>query len=142
MRVVLDTNVFVSGAFFGGVPGRILAAWAAGRVLLVLSPGILAEYKRVGDELGAQYPERTVAFEPFLTLLAMTATIVDAPPLSERVGTDPDDEQFLAAALASDTRLVVSGDKNLVRVSGWRDILVVTPRRFCDEYLAREQSGT
>lgn len=47
MNVVLDTNVFVSGVFFGGIPGRILAAWAVGDVYLVLSPDILVEYERV-----------------------------------------------------------------------------------------------
>ena len=31
MRIVVDTNVLMSGIFFGGVPGRILAAWREGR---------------------------------------------------------------------------------------------------------------
>ena len=48
MRIVLDTNVFVSAAFFGGVPGRILEAWRDGRLQLVLSAAILDEYQRVG----------------------------------------------------------------------------------------------
>ena len=38
MKVVLDTNVLVSGIFFAGVPGHILEAWAAARFELVLSP--------------------------------------------------------------------------------------------------------
>ena len=40
-RVVLDTNVVLSGIFFGGVPGRILDAWQVGHLTLVLSPAIL-----------------------------------------------------------------------------------------------------
>jgi predicted nucleic acid-binding protein len=71
----------------------------------------------------------------------MTATIVDAPPLPERVGVDPNDEMFLAAALASDTPIVVSGDKGLLQVSGWRGIMVVTPRHFHDAYLAMNSRG-
>jgi putative PIN family toxin of toxin-antitoxin system len=138
VNVVLDTNVFVSGVFFAGVPGRIVSAWASGQITLVLSPDILAEYHRVGQEIGVAYPERAAAFEPFVALLAMTATIVDAPPLPERVGDDPDDEMFLAAALASDTPIVVSGDKGLLQVSGWRGIIVRTPRQFHDEYLASD----
>lgn len=55
MRIVLDTNVFVSAVFFGGVPGRILEAWRDGRLQLVLSAGILDEYQRVGQALSAQY---------------------------------------------------------------------------------------
>jgi uncharacterized protein len=54
VRVVVDTNVVMSGIFFGGVPGRLLEAWTVGRVELVLSPAILHEYRRVGAELAAK----------------------------------------------------------------------------------------
>ena len=135
MRVVVDTNVLVSGIFFGGVPGRILSAWAAGKVSLVLSPDILEEYRRVGQELGVQYPDLEVALEPILALVAMSATIVDAPRLEVPVSEDPADDMFLAAALASRTRLIVSGDKHLLRVSGWRGITVLTPRQFLDQHV-------
>ena len=135
MRVVLDTNVLVSGVFFGGVPGRILSAWAAGKMFLVLSPAILAEYRRVGHELGIQYPDLNATFEPLLALIAMNAMIVDAPPLAGPVSDDPADDMFLAAALASATRLIVSGDKDLLRVSGWRGTMVLTPRQLLDQHL-------
>jgi putative PIN family toxin of toxin-antitoxin system len=136
VKVVLDTNVLVSGVFFGGVPGRILSAWAAGKVVLVLSPVILEEYRRVGHELGLQYPDLNTTFERVLTLIAMNAMIVDAPPLTGPVSEDPADDMFLAAALASQTRLIVSGDQDLLRVSGWRGIDVLTPRQFLDQQLS------
>lgn len=44
MRVVLDTNVLVSGVFFAGLPGLILKAWRDGRFELVLSEEIIEEY--------------------------------------------------------------------------------------------------
>ena len=43
MKVVLDTNVFVSGVFFGGLPHKILEAWRDGKIQLLLSPAILEE---------------------------------------------------------------------------------------------------
>lgn len=138
MKVVLDTNVVVSAVFFGGVPGRILSAWSAGTLALVLSPAILEEYRRVGYELGRQRPDVNETFEPLLALIAMNAMIVDAPPLVDRVSEDPDDDMFLAAAVASQTQLIVSGDRHLVRVSGWRGIDVLTPRQFVDRCLVRE----
>lgn len=88
-----------------------LSAWAAGKVSLVLSPDILEEYPRVGQELGVQYPDLEVALEPILALLAMSATIVDAPRLEVPVSEDPADDMFPAAALASRAQLIVSGDK-------------------------------
>jgi putative PIN family toxin of toxin-antitoxin system len=136
VRVVLDTNVVVSGIFFGGVPGQILSAWVAGELLLMLSPGILDEYRRVGYELGIRHPEVTASFEAVLSLIAMNAMIVDATPLDEPVSADSDDDMFLAAALASKTRIVVSGDQDLLRASGWRGIVVLTPRQFQNHYLS------
>jgi hypothetical protein len=57
MRVVLDTNVFISGVFFGGPPHQILKAWRDGEVQLVVSAQILDEYQRVGHTLGEQFPD-------------------------------------------------------------------------------------
>ncbi|MBI5782342.1 MAG: PIN domain-containing protein [Gammaproteobacteria bacterium] len=56
MRVILDTNVLMSAVFFGGIPGRLLSAWAAKRFTLVLSLDIFDEYRRVGRELARRYP--------------------------------------------------------------------------------------
>lgn len=135
MRVVLDTNVVVSGVFFGGTPGKVLTAWAAGRFALVLSPAILDEYRRVGQDLGRRHPSLAATFEPLLTLVALNATIVDAPALSDPVSADPDDDMFLEAALASHASIIVSGDRDLLDVSGWHDIVVLSPRQFLDQYL-------
>ena len=134
MRVILDTNVFVSGVFFGGPPGRILDAWRDGRVQPVLSAEILEEYRRVGQVLGGQCPG--VDLEPFLALLAVHADFVDTPTLSEPVSSDPDDDKFLACAVAAGVTVIVSGDKDLVEQSGWRGVHILRPRRFVDEYLA------
>lgn len=135
MRVVLDTNVVVSGVFFGGIPGRVLTAWTSGQFALVLSPAILDEYRRVGQELGRRHPALSATFEPLLTLVALNATIVDAPALSDPVSVDPDDDKFLAAALAAHAAIIVSGDRDLLDVSGWHDIAVLSPRQFLDQYL-------
>jgi putative PIN family toxin of toxin-antitoxin system len=133
VRIILDTNVFVSGVFFGGPPGQILEAWRDARVRLVLSAEILKEYKRVGETLTSEYPG--VDLEPFLTLLALYADVVPAPALETPVASDPDDDKFLACALAAGVNVIVSGDKDLVEQSGWGGIKVLRPRQFVDEYL-------
>jgi predicted nucleic acid-binding protein len=51
MNVILDTNVSVSGVFFGGPPFRILQAWHDHKIHLVVSLEILDEYQRVADVL-------------------------------------------------------------------------------------------
>ncbi len=134
MKVVIDTNVLVSGVFFGGVPGRILSAWREGEVTLVVSPAILDEYRRVGWELATQY--EGASLQPLLALIAVHGEVVLTGALSERVCVDPDDDKFLACALASNARVVISGDKALLNVSGWKGIAVVSPRAFVERYLS------
>jgi predicted nucleic acid-binding protein len=58
VRVVLDTNVVVSGAFFGGPPRAVLDAWLDGRLHVVLTPMILDEYLRVCDRFARLVPCR------------------------------------------------------------------------------------
>lgn len=128
MNVVLDTNVVVAGVFFSGPPATILGAWRDGRITLVVSPPIMDEYRRVMHELAAQFP--AIDPGPPLELLVVNTRLVEAPPLPETVCTDPTDDMFLACAIAGDSHVVVSGDKALLRTSGYRGIEVVTPRAF------------
>ena len=135
MKVVIDTNVLISGLYFGGVPARVLTAWTDGRGLLVVSPEILHEYRRVGLELAKGRAPLVAALDALLAIVAVHAAVIKAPALTAPVSEDPDDDKFLAAAAASGAAVIVSGDKHLLRVSGWRDVVVLTPRQFVDRYL-------
>lgn len=90
MRVVVDTNVLMSGVFFGGVPGRILEAWRDGKLTLVVPPPVLEEYHRVGAVLAAQY--QGVDLSPILALLTVHVDVVQPAALPEPLCDDPDDD--------------------------------------------------
>ena len=133
MKVVLDTNVFISGVFFSGPPNKILKGWRDGRFTLVLSPEILEEYQRVAEALSKKYPP--VDMTELLELIVVEADMIQAGPLKEPVSADPDDDKFIACALASGARLIVSGDKHLLDVDGYGGIEVLKPRAFVDRHL-------
>lgn len=133
MKVILDTNVFVSGIFFSGPPYKILEAWREKRVTLVVSPAILDEYRRVAEDLADKFPG--VDIEPVLELLAIHALLVDAPDLPDQVCTDADDDMFLACAIASGANIITSGDKALLRTSGYAGIQVIPPSTFVSKFL-------
>ena len=73
MRVILDTNVFVSGVFFAGPPYRILEAWRDGKLQRVVSQEILEEYQRVGETLAEQLPG--INLQPIIDLVTTNAEI-------------------------------------------------------------------
>ena len=76
MKVVIDTNVFVSGVFFTGPPYQILEAWRNGKIQIVLSPEILEEYQRVGEELAKRF--KVVDLYPILDLLTTKGLLINA----------------------------------------------------------------
>ena len=133
MKVVIDTNVFISGVFFSGPPYQILKAWRDGNLQFVLSLEILDEYYRVGDELSTQFPETDL--NPIIELITIKAELVEAQHLNEAVCDDPDDDKFFACAIAGGAGLIISGDKHLLKMSGYQGIKVVSPRQFVDEIL-------
>ena len=129
MKVVVDTNVVISGVFFGGMPSRVLEAWRDGKFDLVVSREVLEEYRRVGEPLETQFTAVTLA--PFLALLVMNAEIVEAPGLSDQVSRDRDDDKFIACALAANCQTIISGDKDLLE----EGLKVVAPREFLESVL-------
>lgn len=125
MRVVLDTNVLISGIFWGGLPARLLRAWQDGEFEIVLSPAILDEYRRVGREIGRRFP--SIDLDPILDALAIGAHVVPDFDLPQQVCSDPDDDKFIAAAIAGRAGFLVSGDRALLQVVKYGGVQIVTP---------------
>jgi putative PIN family toxin of toxin-antitoxin system len=133
LRVVLDTNVLISGAFYTGPPLQILQSCIKGEFQLVLSPEILVEYRRVGEEFSRE--SSNPDFERLLGLLVAQALIVETPALDQPVCRDPDDDKFVACALAVGADVIVSGDKHLLNISSKLTVRVMRPKEFVDRYL-------
>jgi putative PIN family toxin of toxin-antitoxin system len=129
MRIVLDTNVFIS-SFFGGNPRTIIDLWKNGRLTLCLSQEIFDEYIEVLRRLGL---DNTTEMEELLKLFAGGFHIVFTIKTPEiHVVSDPDDDKFIACALALKAGYVVSGDKAFIAVRQYKGIRIVTPREFLE----------
>jgi len=100
---------------------------------MVLSPEILTEYRRVGESFSTKHPNPV--FEEMLRLLINQALIVDAPDLQKQLCRDPDDDKFIACALAVGAEVIVSGDNDILSLSDRLSITVMSPRDFVDKYL-------
>jgi len=133
VKIVINTNVFVSGVFFSGPPFQILRAWKDQELQIVVSLEILDEYYRVGEELSSQFPETDL--NPAFELVATKAELIEPAILDDAICDDSDDDKFFACAIAGNTNLIISGDKHLLKMSGYKGIKVVGPRQFVDEYL-------
>ena len=133
MKIILDTNVFISGIFFSGPPSQILKAWQNSRLQIVLSQEILNEYQRVAESLAAKFP--TIDILPIIELITIHGQLIDTEGFDVSVCDDPDDNKFMECAIAGNSEIIISGDKHLLKVSGYQGITVLKPREFVDRYL-------
>jgi len=74
--------------------------------------------------------------DDFISLAVENSTIYPDINLPEAISSDPDDDKFIACALSADTNIIVSGDSDLLTVSGFQKIEVKKPKTFVDEYLS------
>jgi putative toxin-antitoxin system toxin component, PIN family len=134
MKVILDTNVLVSGIFFKGPPYRIFQIWKKGHIDIVISHEILEEYRRVIQDVSTQFPHIDISnlFEMITLKAHFTLSLASHPQICD----DPDDDKFFSAALASKTSIIISGDKHLLDKSGFSGIIVLKPRKFLDLYFS------
>ena len=121
------------GFFSRGPPYRILQAWRDGRVRLIISSDILDEYTRVSKILAKQFP--SVELQPFIDLVTATAEMVPSVWFAEPLCDDPADDMFIACALTAKCKIIISGDKHLLKMSGFHKIEILSPRAFVDKYL-------
>jgi putative PIN family toxin of toxin-antitoxin system len=136
MKIVLDTNVLISGIFFKGPPYQILDAWRNGRLTLIVSPEILLEYQRVANILKHKYSK--IDIHPILELIMRNAKFITSNKIDEQVTDDPDDEKFIECAITGNVSIIISGDNHLLKVSGYAGIQVLKPKDFVVEYLKDE----
>jgi len=133
IKVVIDTNVFVS-SFFGGNPRKIIDLWKMGKLVLCLSSKIIDEYVEVLRRLGLQGEDE---LEELLSLFAEgfnNIYMASTPSLSV-VRDDPDDNKFIECAVAAKARYVISGDRHLKAIEKYMGIKIVSPKDFLKEYM-------
>ena len=133
MRVVVDTNVLVSGLLYGGLPGEVVDSAKHGLVTLCVTESTVKELKAT---LG--YPKferhRQLLSEPIEIVLKNLLGRADFVPelldMPDVIQIDPDDTMFLACALTAEAECIISGDKHLLDLKNFVGIPIHTPRQF------------
>ena len=133
LRVVLDTNVLLSGiAYPASVPGKILAAWRHGSVEVLLSAYILDELRRVLPRLAHRHGLTLAEIDDLVDVLSIQAEVIEPLPGVEPELRDVDDQPVLGTLLAarktSGVDYLITGDKDLLAMA--ERYPIVAPAKF------------
>ena len=132
MNIVVDTNVLISGVFFGGFPGKVLSSIVNDQVTAFATTEIISEYEEVVQEMISRHQGK---LNRNILLPLINAMEIIEPVSKVNVCRDPDDDKFIGCAKDSRALYIVSGDKDLLVLEHYENIQIVTAREFCEKYL-------
>jgi putative PIN family toxin of toxin-antitoxin system len=130
LKVVIDTNVFIS-SFFGGIPREIINYWKNGKITLCLSQKIIEEYIEVLNKLGLK-DKNEIQNLTKLFAESYNSIFTAKTPSLKVVEEDPDDNKFIECAVALESKIIISGDKHLKNIKKYIDIEIVSPKEFIE----------
>jgi putative PIN family toxin of toxin-antitoxin system len=133
MRVVIDTNIFISGFRTDGNPKLVLDLAFARQFVLVINESILGELKRI---LPRKLKWSTSMTEAAIEGIVQIAEIVSGD-LRVKACIDPDDDRILEAAIAGRAECIVTGDGDLLRMKRYEAVEILTAREFLERFPSR-----
>lgn len=132
LRIVIDTNIFVSGVIsIGTPPKRLLRSWQAGQFDLVTCSHSIDELDDVlqRPHILTKYaidPDRETLIEHIKGL----AIFVSGTTLTGVVRDDPKDDMFVSCAVEGNAKYIVTGDKHLLKLKRYHKIRIITVAHF------------
>ena len=129
MRVVLDTNIVVSGLLWKAAPRQVLDAAREQRITLYTSSVLLDELAGVlsREHLASVIAANQASPDFLMQRYAMLAQLVIPASIGRVVPKDIDDDAIIACALAASAELIVSGDAHLLNLKRDQGIDIVNP---------------
>ncbi len=126
MKIVLDTNVLVSGIFWGGLPKKIIELAIEKSISLYATESIVREYFRIIDKIGKK--DLSLSNEWKMLLLDLI-TIIESNE-SIKICRDPYDDMFIECAVSCGASYIVSGDDDLLSLEKFNEIEIVTAKSY------------
>lgn len=120
MKVVLDTNIFVSGIFWKGDSNRIILCWKNNKFTLVTSMDTIYELIRILNDFKIKMPEEMIS--EWVGLIIRKSLVVEIIERIEIVKNDPKDNMFVETAVSGGADYIVSQDRHLLKIKEFRGV--------------------
>ncbi len=131
MRVFVDANTLISAIVFSGQEHEVLKLAMQKKAELITSESVIEEAL---DVLQRKFPSKIGLFEEFLKLSEIQVILKKdyASIIESQVVRDLEDRRVLAAAINSNCKFIVTGDKDLKALKNYKGIEIVTSRKLLE----------
>lgn len=130
-KVVLDTNIYISGfAFLESIPRTILELEQISSFHLYISKQIISEIRGV---LAVKFAYSLEMLDLLENLLLNICTLVEPSERINLIIDDPEDNKILECAQEEKADIIVSGDKHLLKVKNYKGTKIIKAREFLEE---------
>jgi hypothetical protein len=136
LRIVIDTNLWVSGLLWKGLPWELLRLAEAREIDLFMAPAMIEELAQVlsYEKFRPRLEQLRLSSADLLAYAIDLASVFDVPENGPTiVAADPDDDTFLRCAVAAQAAYVVSGDHHLLDLEEYAGIPILNVREFLDQ---------
>lgn len=135
MRVVVDTNVWISGLLWKGTPWHILRLAEEKKIEIYATASMLEELETVlhYPRLQPRCLELGLEIVDLMVYATALLSLVKLERIEPVVITDPDDDVFVNCAMAVGAKYLISGNKHLLDLKQCRGIPIVTPHEFLEQ---------
>jgi putative PIN family toxin of toxin-antitoxin system len=139
LRVVVDTNVYISAIFWGGKPRHVIDLGRDGKIQIFTSEDIEQE---ILDKLMTKFGLNS---DDAGMVMADFSTFTKPIRISRRIHVvkdDPDDDKFIECAMECDAEFIISGDKHLLNMKKYEGIDIINAATFTKLYAQDAYSGS
>ncbi len=132
IRAVVDTNIIVSALFWGGLPRIVLEAGLNNDYLILVTEPLIGELERVllYPKFTQQLTKHNLTFQSVVNNYRASAVLVESTEVPVDVVRDPKDRAVLECAVGGNADFIVSGDKDLLVLVAYQNIVILTAEQF------------
>jgi len=133
MKLILDTNIWLSGIFWQGNPYKIIKLSEEGKVKILMTKEILEEIFHVlnrESKFQKSIHDRKIAIEDLIRKIIEISNLVETKTRINAIKEDPDDNKFLEAAVDGKADYIISGDRHLLDLKQFNEIKILKAKEF------------
>lgn len=128
MKIILDTNIWISGIHWNGESFKIIQSWKNHKFELIISWEIISELIRILSDFKIKMEENELSF--WINSILINSELVEPKQKLNIVKEDPNDNMFLEAAEESNADYIITQDNHLLKLRSYKTAKILTPKEF------------